>query len=464
MYLRNSPLLIPYSIAVLVRQYVLVILFAFTIFKLWDNHTVHIILSVYIITAFSLNFTKIFFDWLFFKYQITEKNILLAKGSLFKSSGSIPLYKIQAFNEKQPFIYRLFRQVNLELDLGADSDEGKIAFKMISLKESRRIQQVLEKENPLKKETATPQESKALYSTSLKDIWIMSLISLQMLLIVPFLFFLYNKSTNFEWTMQISNFFIEQFQASAASKLLILLVLLPVSLLYGFLIFYIKYGKFRLHTDGHHLHMSNGLLNKKSTKLDKRKIKVIIYSSNFILAFFNTLKVQAITANSAMDFEKNKNMVLPLIKKTHATYYMNEIIPDFKLQHRLSGTDKRALIISFAKWCPLLVLLFYPGLLSLKIAALGVFLYALLLSNSTKYNINFKTDALFLKTGILKTTVYATYKRDIERIAVKQGFLQRAFKVKTVYFYIRGNPAKRITLRYLPNKEERKIAAWHETN
>lgn len=447
LYKRNSILLVLYELGILIRQYLLLYIFIITINSIWGNKTFFRITLWYIVITFLLNIIKKLYDWFAFKYLIQEDNIQIITGFFLHNYKTIHLAKVQQVNVKQNIIYRALKKEFVEIDMGADSDEGKVILKMIEQNEGKVIKDIVKNVRVKKyiKRTINTSFEKTIYESNVKEVFLMSIITAQMLFILPLAYTLYNKyGENYflkRFINEISLFLSKSFFNQAIIGIIIMLL----AITYGFIISYIKYGKYKVIVDKKDLIIQSGFIHIKNKIIAKENIKALLYSRPFIFKFFGLVRVKVFLSSGKFKNEKDSDIIIPIIGIQKINRIINRI--DQRYEHTKEFEKTNLKLLVFYSFFLSFLLLLVPILNIKYIILLCLILFSFILRIiNNRIEIDSKKENIYLKTGVFKENIYVVKKENIEIIEERENPIKKIAGLTTLHIFIRKSPVKCIKI------------------
>lgn len=474
---RRHLLWIVYSIGKSIKELLLFIAFLMAFIslnsglpfiKFWK-----IIIAIYLIYRFLL----IIVDWKNFKYLFTDEGLYINEGRFMKKKRFIPLERIQSFSQNTHFLYRILGLTSIFLEIGSNTDKSTIKIEMITLKEAERIKRCLNHivayENYKEKATQDMQISKTPlssgqttqlfqrdhYQITIKEILISSLLSLELLIVIP----LFNEisSSNINNYISVDTYIdsiISFFETSWLLRILGIIMIVILSLIYGALKTYIQFGNFKVMSDNKQIYIQKGIFNRTEFIIPKNKVQAISINHNFLKALFGLAKVKIISINDMENKEmKMSNILFPIINRKKALLLLSEILPEFRIEYKMNPISKFTVFIKIIRtsyvWVlgGLIILYFWP-----KYWYMTVLLFIAIIASQiisafySRYLIN--GAFIQLQNGGLSTKLFITIKSNVEELRVTESMLQRKFGLASLQISTRAKPIHKTKIHDVPKE------------
>lgn len=457
---RNSIFLLPYLLFVFSRQYIVFFTIIFSIPDKYKESVFFKVVIIYAIFMIVFNVFKIFIDWITFKYFIDDKAIYVQSGLLFKKKIKLSFDKIQNVMENTPFTFKIFKRTSLKIDLGVNTDDGKIELKMITKDECNDILEKItllsKKEEDKDKTNDRYEENNIIYKVTNKEILIMSITSLKLILFIPFLMSLYSNISEY-FTTDLIDKYIDKLMELTILSVVFLLVIFFFSLIYGYIITYIRFGKFSVFkgNNKNNLYIKSGFINLKVKSIPIDKIVTLNFTTNILFDYLKYHKVKAITLGEQFNMETNNDLLFPFIKKERTKSLLIKIIPDFLDEIDLKKLPYKSWVLNAIFYCPFIII--FVVLLNSNYSFYWLFLLMIFLllyqcfkQSKKEYRFNCNEKTMKLKFGFLVKKTYITNFNNIEQIVIKQGILQRTFGTCNLTVFIKTNQTKGFKIQNIP--------------
>ncbi|MFE4047423.1 PH domain-containing protein [Priestia sp. YIM B13490] len=448
---RNSIFLLPYSLFVLTRQYIIFFAMLFSIGSQYRENIIFKIIFIFSICMIIVNIFRIFIDWITFKYLVDGKAIYIESGLFFKKKIKLSFDKIQNVMEKTPFTFKVLKMTSLKIDSGVDTDDGKIELKMIKKSECNDI---LEKVTLLSKKEEYNihdkcEENDMIYQINNKEIFIMSITSLKLILFIPFLMSIYHQISEYFTTTLIDKYIdsLKDLANLTTLSIILLILIFLLSLIYGYVVTYIKFGKFSVSRGYDSLYIKSGFINLKFNSIPIDKIISLNFTTNIFFNWLKYHKVKAITLGETFNTEANNALLFPFIKKEKTKSLLENITPDLLDTILLKKLSWKSGFLNLISYCPFIIILtalliLQNSLSLLFISIIIILLYQYFKQTKKKYGFNYNKKIIKLQFGFFVKKTYITSFDNIEQIVIKQGILQKCFGTCSLIIFIKTNQTK----------------------
>ena len=94
-------------------------------------------------------------DWFVDKYEIINESFHIYQGLFIKNERIVPFTKVQNVQRQTSFLHRFIKLTSLTLETGIAGSDGAVEFKVITVKEANRIEDLIKK---VESETETSTE------------------------------------------------------------------------------------------------------------------------------------------------------------------------------------------------------------------------------------------------------------------------------------------------------------------
>jgi putative membrane protein len=414
-------------------------------------------------------------QYLFFRYRITDRSILIREGVFKKKQLDIKFDRIQAINTQQNIIYRYFGLVTVTLDTaGSSQQEGNLPAVKIALADSLRTRIRRERGIPAEGESNDEaDDAQALLSLDNKDMVRIGLSSNRALIFLVFLGpILENVDDRIQGLIEQGAFnFITNgedisFALGATLIILAIITFLLLLMLASILGAFLRYHRFTLVQDEDTLRSTGGLLTRHEHSINFSKVQSLEARQNLMLRWFRRFRMRAKQTSSRGE-ERGKHFVIPLcqpddLPRLASTVFRDELPevdlqPDSDVYQRISIRYFRSRLLIFGVFPALAVcgaLLPLAGLYAL-FALLWIPIVAScawVVYKKRGYFIG--ANGVLLRRGFVGYRTNAFLHRKVQRISVTQTPSQQRKGLATVRFFLASGTLK---LPYVDHKMAKQL-------
>lgn len=420
---------------------------------------------------------KIFLNWLYTQYEISESTVTLYLGIFVKKQRNVELKRIQNVQQTTSFLHRLLKLTALTLETGTAGEDAAVKFPVLSHAEADRIKALVEAAKRLNTEApspaieeepaaASPLPERTVYFTAgTKDLVKAAFTSLSMFAIFPILFSLYFQFDDFfnldETSQSVFSFF--------ASRLWLLIPVIAaailVSAIIGFITTYSKYGKFVISADNHRIYIRKGVFTETQFSIRKDKVQAIKIEQPFLKRLLRMAEVKLVSAGSVGDDGAEINSLFPFLPVKEAYRLVEELLPQYEISDSLQTLPKNALWIRLLRpyylWIAATMALVFLKMEWLWLSAplLAILIVARILEyRFTRYSLTERF--IQIQTGAFSANTLLTKRVKIQEIQVTHSWLQRKFGVSSLHFHNRSQPLLASELKDVPRETGAQFYDW----
>ncbi len=279
----------------------------------------------------------------FFRFQIINGELLINKGYLKKIRLSIPLDRIQTVNIKQNIFHKILNLVSVDIDTAGGKD---VEVKLIAIKKT--VAEALKDEiqKNAKSITNTPEKiitdeikentTEEILALSLSDIVKVGLSENHLRSLAAILgigYWIYSQFQDYSGN-QADEFVTNSTQIISSNHIsfyfwiFIFLLMFMISVLFSFILSFIRFYELKLSKLSNSFKLSFGLINTKEISIPMSKIQVISWHQNPFrqLLRFETLKIKQ--AVSGERIKKKQAIEIPACRLSHQKSIKNAIFGD----------------------------------------------------------------------------------------------------------------------------------------
>ncbi len=395
-------------------------------------------------------------NYVFYKYQISETEVLIKSGIFAKKQRVIPLSKIQNINIEQNFLQKILRISQLKLETAGDAT-SEAALQYISYKEAENIQEFIQaKKEKLESEDVpknnledcndVPLSEKETGSDEIFRLTSKELLRFGMLRFRPvvllFMSWMYSFAQPLIYTSDSNEFdhLIDYLTSLNSFELVLYLsafviAIIITSWLADIVLTFNKYYKFNLRKAKGKLHSSYGFTSTKKATIPLKRLQSLTLKTNIIKKMFNFYSLEIQTAGFGENNIKPE-AVIPFSKKDKILDLIRDVF-DFRMPVKLQSISPLSVRRAFFKlaffWTLLLGLFTY--FLGYYIL-IGVAVYPLLYLFAYLRYINrgyiIAGDKLAVKQGVWFKRFTVIPIRKIQTFRIHQTIFQRRLGLATV--------------------------------
>ncbi|MDP9726520.1 putative membrane protein [Priestia aryabhattai] len=455
---RMHPLWMLFSIVKSIKELVLLVIFLM-VYIGSNSDSIYIKIGGIIAIIYIIyKIISVLFEWFHFKYLFTDIEMHIREGRFIKKSRFIPLDRIQGISRNTHFIHHLFGLTSLILETGASGDDSFVKLEMITKKEADRIQNYLNKVDllviDLSQEDIQQEENietkieprQKHYKMTLKEIYISSLMSLKLLMIIPLFETIYSNTNSFLSIQKYVDNLISFFHQSWIMTVLGIIILLIISMGYGLLKTYIQYGNFEVTSDDYRIFIKKGIFNQNEISVPKSKIQAVRFNAGMLRRWIGLVEVKIISTNELKDTEeKTANVLFPFLSKKRALILVSEILPEFNFTTEINTLPLNSMFVKLLRhsyiWIGTGLAIYYlwPHLWYVSIVVFIIVILSNILSTIySGYSVN--GPFIQIQKGNLNKSLFVTNRTNIEEVRIKESFVQRIFGLASLRISTRAKP------------------------
>lgn len=434
------------------------------------------------IAAIIFSLVKIFLDWIYTRYEITAKTIILYHGVFVKKQRNVAIKRIQNMHQATNFLHRLLKQTSLTLETGTTGEDASVKFPVLVYKEAERIKEIVEESKVHKtvldnlppeeteyiKETSLPLSSRQVYFTAAKkDLVKAAFTSLSIFAIFPILFSLYYQIDDYFSLDSRSQPIFNYLLAHLWLLVPIFIVALLISAGIGFLTTYFRYGNFIISADDHRIYIQKGVFTETHFSIQKDKVQAIKFEQNFLKRVLGMVEVKLISAGNVGEESAETNSLFPFLSVKDAGQLVEQLLPSYEIPAAMQGLPRKVLWLRLLRpyyfW-----LIATAGLFFFKREwiLLSAVLFALIVIGRILdfYYTRYAIDERFvqIRKGAFNTETFLTKRVKIQEVELTHGWLQRKFGVSSISFNNRGQPLYISKLTDVPRETSSQFYGWYK--
>ena len=396
----------------------------------------------------------ILYSYLYWKkttYEISETEITLQKGVLFKKNIVIEFRNIHAVNVDRRFLSIILGLSSLCIDSGnaRTSSTNEIEIFDLPVVVKKMEEELNDRINAIKKERRPSEEvkkeevvKKLKYELNGKCQRKLSLFSL------PFVAFLLFITVSMVFAL-IGNHFLDESERIGFIYIIIFyFVIVVFTYLLIRLAFKILYHKFRITYNDKDIIIEYGLLHQRRFIISKEKVKGLVFRQDVVqkVAKFGSLEIHMVGLQEASN--DNNNSFIKLFPYVEVSE-LNDLLSELGLKEQFKETKSTCskssyvyfialpIIISFIILTPFIVsFLFLEYIVSIVLLAVFVFVVAniLIFSLIRKKNqsIDFNNDYIYVSNGVLVKSNYAIPWKSVVSMGTKGTYFREKNNITSI--------------------------------
>lgn len=415
-----------------------------------------------------------FFGWLRFSYEITDEHFHIQSGVLIRNDRYIRISRIQSVQIQTNILLRLFGLVQLKLDTADPADKGDVTLSVLTKKEAERVKirlghghelQASADFRPESAISAAAERHEKEFKLSGRQLIAAAVTSANIGIIGVLLAILSQADDLIPdrfWGSSV-NFFRHLPLITSISLLLSILLLLW---LISLAITVFRWGGFRLTVTADQWHVHKGILETTDETYKTDRVQAIRIKEHLLQQLFGFCTVYA-ECSGSVDDEKHDDgsvLVFPIVRKRQLPSFLEEIIPRFAGQVKISqipvrgslyGATKPLLLFTVAfsafswffpwgKWCwPLLPMIAVFSFFCCRSAGFFQVDDRIVL-----------TKRFFAKTSVI------TLRKHIQTFTRMRSPIQRRLGLGSCELSIRSSSPKTYTIHHLETGASEKLFRW----
>ncbi|WP_416150415.1 PH domain-containing protein [Salipaludibacillus sp. HK11] len=441
-----------------------------------------------------ISFVSIILKWVTHKYKIEDQSFHLYKGRFIKTKIIIPFSKIQNVNRRTSLFHRIFKKTSIRFETSMAGSDDAVIFNVISLKEADRLEELVGNSTAKDEvassisdvmiitETSDIDSKDELTSTrtihfnpTKKDIYKASFTSFSFLLLIPVVGSIYSETNQIFNIGERTEGIISTMMSSWWIVTLIIVVLVLVSITFGIVRTYLKYGKYEISSDDERIYIRKGVIDETRFSIAKEKVQAIEITQSPMKRILGLAAVKLTSAGNLNtdDEQLEINSLYPFLPVKKAYELISEMLPSYEVTEKMSRLPKKSLAIRMLKpswlWIILTMILYYfqPSVFNLEQAwwiLSGCFLLFICLLRvldflNTRYILN--DHFIQLKNGSLSTNLFVSKRRKIVEVTVTRTFTQKILGLSSIGTINRAQPVHHASIDDIPAELAGRFYSWY---
>lgn len=413
--------------------------------------------------------------WVSYKYRLDETAFHLYAGIFTKTKQTIPFAKIQNVNRHTTLLHRIFKVTSIRFETGMVGDDSRVEFAVISLNEADRLEAYTKQEMRLEKEPEAEAEGKEGDATSSgeigtpyatperiihftptkKEIIKASFTSLSFLGMITLLVWAYFKLTEY---IDVEEQVVGIYSLITSSWIWITLTavgLLVLSIVFGMVTTYIRYGKYEISSDHERIYIAKGVIEETAFSIAKERVQAIKIKQSLLKRMLGLAEVKLTVVGGDSDSDKDKQDVsslYPFLPVKRAYEMISEILPAYEVTEEMTSLPQKSLWVRLVRssWIWIIgtgaLSYFKPNMWGWEqawwVISIALTLIILAFEVIEFYNTRYTLNDHFIQfqTGSLTTTLFVSKREKIIEVNVKRGILQKRLGLASIKTVNRAKP------------------------
>lgn len=434
---------------------------------------------------FVLAVIKIILDWFVDRYEVHNESFHIHHGLFIKNERIVPFSKVQNIQRQTSFLNRLFKLTSLTLETGIAGSEAAVEFKVITVIEADRIEDLVNKfetvteattevTNEEKDEVITKSDRIIHFTPTKTDVFKASFTSFSFLLLLPLVGSIFSKLDNFEWVeKKAEGVFSRILESSFTTYIIGIILFIIVSIIIGIVRTYIKYGKYEISSDDERIYITKGVLNESAFTITKNNVQAIEIRQSLIKRLLGLAEIKVISAGGVGEGILEPNSLYPFLPIKRAYEMIHEILPSYEVMQTMERLPKISFWIRMLKpsWLWIIstgaLIYFKPPILDFEQAwwiisvslLLIIIIFRLLDYYNTRYILN--DEFIQFKTGSFQTSVFISKRTKIIEIGVTRSKVQQLLGLATITTVNHAKPFHYSSVDDVPREMASNFYTWY---
>jgi putative membrane protein len=419
--------------------------------------------------AFVLLSLNAILQYFFFRFKVQENRLLIHDGVFNKNQRVIRFDKVQNVNILQPFYFKFFKLVTLQLETaGSKNNEANLAG--ITSTQAELIKQTIldyRSENSSQCESENQHidatdEGEILSTASTKDLFKFGLTSNGMFWFFVFMapvFGMLDKIIENNIDKEMVNLLIERLGGGISGSFIfgaiIILSIFTLMITFSILGAVFRYHNYKLTFKGETLRRHSGLLGTHEESAKLSKIQAFVNQTNFIgrwLKVENVVLKQASGAQNAQT-ARAKLFVIPTLAKTQVLELLKFILNSEGFDTPLNQINKRYILKTWLKVMSVPTILSLIMMLNIGsypvwfLLLSGIVLFPLVYLRWRNFGYAINDNFATFRSGFFgfRRITFPLFKA--QRVSISQSPMQKRKDLATLKIYLASD---RIEIPYVP--------------
>lgn len=488
---RYHPLLVLFRLWKLVKNSIFFVVYLFIIKA--DSESVFVEYGRLLFFAvFGIIFISIILKWFTHKYKLDDQSFHLYNGIFSKSERTIPFSSIQNVNRHTSFFHRMFHVTSTSFETGMTGEEAGVKFEVISQLDSERIEAHIARADYSGPTTVSPDVANIELSSqketervslnrtthfkpSKLSILKASFTSLSFLVLVPIICSFYFKIDEIFHVKKEAEGLFSAVMSSAWLVIVITIILVAASAVFGIVRTFLKYGKYHISSDNERIYITKGIIEETTFSISKDKVQAIEINQSIMKRLLGLAEVKLISAGSLSLGEDTLeiNSLYPFLPGKRAYEMISEILPTYEVTSKMTRLPVKSLWVRLFKpswiWITATAALFYfkPAVLGIEQAwwILSAVLFITIKGIrvldflNTRYTLNDRF--VQFKTGSLTTCLFVSKRDKIIEVKVTRNILQKMSGLASIGTINRAKPVRHAGVSDVPLELAASLYQWY---
>ena len=467
---REHPITILFRVFAVLKEVIfgIIPLFIFVLREkpLWFSAL--IILGIFLATALICTL-----QWSFLQYQIEENGVYVKRGVFVKKETFVNAARVQSVSTHASILHRAFQIERVTVET-AGGTEPEIDLFGVPKETALHIIKILkdthdDTHRSFSQDEKEEKEDSFSYRVSGKNMMLAGATSGKMGVFLLLLLTIWSQVEDWipKWVITMVTSKFEHLSALSWTLFGILFVFLSWGV--GTLHFMLKYYDFRVTRDEKKLYLSSGLLSKRNTTVQEKRIQGITIEEGIFRGLFGYASIQLEAVVSMKDATIESIVLHPFIRKSDIPQFLESVLPNYTIEtlteYAPLRSRKRFLFLKM-----FLSLVLACGVTYWKTFLFPSFLLVVLSAwngyacfRSAGFHI--KGKQLTLSYRILSKYTTITHHKHIQSMGYKQHpFQKKDHMGNTVIYILSGLGGKKVKVKQLDESQHHIIQTWFNEN
>ncbi|WP_244297243.1 PH domain-containing protein [Brevibacillus antibioticus] len=432
--------------------------------------------------------------WASYKYRLDDTSFHLYGGVFTKKKQTIPFTKIQNVNRHKTVLHRILKVTSIRFETGMVGDDSTVEFAVISLKEADRLEAYTKQAVRLEKETEvegkagdvtsseeigtpyTAPERIIHFTPTKKEIIKASFTSFSFLGMITLLVWAYFKVTDY---IDVEEQVVGIYSLITSSWTLITLTvvgLLVLSIGFGMVTTYIRYGKYEISSDHERIYIAKGVIEETAFSIAKERVQAIKIKQSLLKRMLGLAEVKLTVVGGNSDSDKDKqdiSSLYPFLPVKRAYEMISEILPAYEVTEEMTSLPIQSLWVRLVRssWIWIVgtgaLAYFKPNIWGWEqawwIISIALTLFVLVLEVIEFYNTQYTLNDHFIQfqTGSLTTTLFVSKREKIIEVNVKRDLIQKQLGLASIKTVNRAKPVSHKGVTDVPIELAERFYQWY---
>ncbi|GGE54136.1 PH domain-containing protein [Priestia taiwanensis] len=437
-----------------------------------------------------------FITWCKTIYSITDDELHVKSGWLFKKEKFIKRSRVQSITTQAGILQQLFNLEKLtietaggkepEVELQAITQEDALAIRMALKKDNDAAEQL---EGTTEQQQENIEEPKTTFTLQPKEVLIGGMTSGGIGLLFSAMLAIIGKLHEVIPDEAFDYAFNYASSLFGEVSIMVLVIVVFIALIVAWIIsisyFALSYGNFSITKHNDELHIVRGILEKKETSIKQHRIQGITLVEGLLRQPFGYMSVYIEAVGTSGDDKDKKILIHPFIHKSKLTHFLNEMTPSFIYTPKTTALPKRTcdrwifhgtatmMILGAAIALPLTyfteVTQEIAAFLSLPtFSIVTIFILSLALLGGIYSYIMYRSSSFALSTKLLQLSKRVLAKRtsiiqkkNIQSLGYKESYFQNRKDLRTLVVHILSSESDTsLSLEDMEKNDVKQIYHW----